>query len=239
MPLYRAQTTYAYLRHIPSPPCEFEPLHRKMEEMKNFVENLLDTYETRVKVISGAMRATANHLRDLSGEQAKMTLELRGILAKKRSFRKKDFDSLLQDVVVRNLDREKGITQALEDLQKEEQSMIARLRGILTGREQIKLSEFKPLSKDMIERLSLREKKASDMLRRFHIEQAELSRGLRRLLDKGEDVRVKDFKAMAGAVKLRQQERDSGVGRMLDDLDEVQQEINLQWQDLRKIHLSI
>jgi len=50
-----------------------------------------------------------------------------------------------------------------------------------------------------------------------------LSRGLRRLLDKGEDVRVKDFKAMAGAVKLRQQERDSGVGRMLDDLDEVQQ----------------
>ncbi len=201
---------------------------------KIFVENLLDTYETRVKVTIKAMRATVDYLSDLSKEQAKMTLELRGILAKKQSFRRKDFDSLLQDIVVRNLDREKEINQALDDLQNEEYSMSARLRRIIAGEEQIKLSDFKLVSKEIIERLNQREKKVSDLLRQFHIEQGELSEGLRKLFDKGEDIRIKDFKAMTGAIKLRQQERDSEVGKMLDDLEGVQQEINLQWQDLRK-----
>ena len=208
-----------------------------MEETKAVIENLLDTYEKRVGVISKAMRATTEYLGDLSNEQAEMALQLRDILARKESFRRKDFDSLLQDIVVWNIDRGKEITQALEDLQKEEESMITRLRGILTGREQIKLGEFRSLSKDIVERLSQREKKASDMLRRFHIEQGELSGSLRRLLDKRKDVRIKDFKVMTEAVKLRQQEKDSDVGRMLDDLEQVQEEVNLQWQGLRKSYL--
>ncbi len=204
---------------------------------KIFVETLLDTYETRVKVTIKTMRATVDYLSALSREQAKMTLELRGIMAKKQSFRRKDFDSLLQDIVGRNLDREKEITQALDDLQKEEDSMSARLRRIVTGEEQIELSEFKLVSKEIIERLHVREKKASDLLRQFHIEQAELSEGLRKLLDKGEDIRIKDFKAMTGAIQLRHQERDSEVGKILDDLEGIQEEINLQWQDLRKNYL--
>ena len=208
-----------------------------MEETKAVIENLLDTYEKRVGVISKAMRATTEYLGDLSNEQAEMALQLRDILARKESFRRKDFDSLLQDIVVWNIDRGKEITQALEGLQKEEESMITRLRGILTGREQIKLGEFRSLSKDIVERLSQREKKASDMLRRFHIEQGELSGSLRRLLDKRKDVRIKDFKVMTEAVKLRQQEKDSDVGRMLDDLEQVQEEVNLQWQGLRKSYL--
>lgn len=208
-----------------------------MEETKAVIENLLDTYEKRVGVISKAMRATTEYLGDLSNEQAEMALQLRDILARKESFRRKDFDSLLQDIVVWNIDRGKEITQALEDLQKEEESMITRLRGILTGREQIKLGEFRSLSKDIVERLSQREKKASDMLRRFHIEQGELSGSLRRLLDKRKDVRIKDFKVMTEAVKLRQQEKDSDVGRMLDDLEQVQEEVNLQWQGLRKSYV--
>ncbi|MCK4417158.1 MAG: hypothetical protein KAV99_03235 [Candidatus Latescibacteria bacterium] len=208
-----------------------------MEETKAVIENLLDTYEKRVGVISKAMRATTEYLGDLSNEQAEMALQLRDILARKESFRRKDFDSLLQDIVVWNIDRGKEITQALEGLQKEEESMITRLRGILTGREQIKLGEFRSLSKDIVERLSQREKKASDMLRRFHIEQGELSGSLRRLLDKRKDVRIKDFKVMTEAVKLRQQEKDSDIGRMLDDLEEVQEEISLQWQGLRKSYV--
>ncbi|ODS34300.1 MAG: hypothetical protein SCARUB_00559 [Candidatus Scalindua rubra] len=207
-----------------------------MDGIKSFIENLLDTYEKRVAVISQAMRATADNLRDLSKEQAEMALQLRDTLAKKTSFRRKDFDSFLQDVVIQNLDREKEITKALEDLQKEEESMIARLRDILTGKENVKLVEFKLISKDLIERLSQREKKAADMLRWFHIEQEELTRGLRKLIDK-EDIRIKDFKVMVESIKLRQQERDSDVGRMLEDLEEVQQQINWQWEDLRKSYL--
>lgn len=211
---------------------------QKMEEIKTFIENLLDTHEIRVKVISKAMRATVDHLKDLSGRQAKMALELRDSLARKQSLRKKDFDSFLQDIVLQNLDKEKEITRAIEDLEKEEGAMSASLRRILAGKEQITLGEFKLTSKEIIERLTEREKKASDMLRQFHIRQGEVSEGLSRLLDKGEDIKVKDFKVMTDAIKIKYQERDSDVGRMLDDLEEVQQGINLQWQELRKSYLK-
>lgn len=209
-----------------------------MEEIKTFIENLLNTHEIRVKVISKAMRATVDHLRDLSGQQAKMALELRDSLARKQSLRKIDFDSLFQDIVLQNLDKEEEITRAIEDLEKEAGSMSAFLRRILTGEEQITLGEFKLASKEIIERLTEREKKVSDMLRRFHIRQGEVSEGLSRLHDKGQDIKVKDFKVMTDAIKIKQQERDSDVGRMLDDLEEVQQGINMQWQELRKSYLK-
>ncbi len=83
---------------------------QKMEEIKTFIENLLNTHEIRVKVTIKAMRATVDHLRDLSGQQAKMALELRDSLAIKQSLRKIDFDSLFQDIVLQNLDKEKEIT---------------------------------------------------------------------------------------------------------------------------------
>ena len=208
-----------------------------MENVETFFENLLDTYETRIRIVSEAMRNTVDHLRDLSVEQAKMAVELRESLAIKRSFRKRDFDSLFQDIVLENLGKEKDISRAMENLRKEQESMSTRLRKIITGEEQITLSGFRLVGKEIIERLSEREKEVSDMLRRFHIEQSEVSNGLRRLVDKGDDVKIGDFKVMTEAMQIRQEERNSEVGRLLYDLEEGKQEINMQWEDLRRSYV--
>ena len=208
-----------------------------MEKIETFFEKLLDTYESRISLVSEAMTRTVHHLSDLSVEQAKMAVELRQSLAKKRSFRKSDFDSRFQDIVLENLGQEKEVSRAMEDLRKEQQSMSARLRKIITGEEQITLSEFRLVGKEIIECLGEREKQVSDMLRRFHIEQSEVSNGLRKLLDKGDDVKIGDFKVMTEALQIRQEERNSEVGRLLYDLEEGQQEINMQWEDLRRSYV--
>lgn len=208
-----------------------------MEKIETFFEKLLDTYETRISLVSEAMTSTVDHLKDLSVEQAKMAVELRESLARKRSFRKRDFDFLFQDIVLENLGKEKEVSRAMEDLRKEQESMSARLRKIITGEEQITLSEFRLVGKKIVERLSEREKEVSDMLRRFHIEQSEVSKGLRRLLDKGDDVKIRDFKVITEAMQIRQDERNSEVGRLLYDLEESQQEINMQWEDLRRSYV--
>ena len=176
------------------------------------------------------MQETTLFLKRLSKEQAEMALQLRDILAKKESLRKRDFDYLLEDIVLKNLGKERNVNKVLRSFQKEEEEMVARLRNILTGSEKIKLSEFKLLSKEILERLDRKEKEASDMLRNFHIEQEEFARGLRKLVEKGNQVKAKDFKAVTESLRLRQIEREGEVGKLLSDFGKVQEEVNLRWE---------
>ena len=200
-----------------------------MDNMKSVVDNILNSYETRIKVVGKVMQDTTALLRQLSREQAEMALQLRDTLARKESLRKRDFDYLLEDIVLKNLDKEKKVNEVLESFQKEEEEMVARLRNILTGTEKIKLDAFRSLSKEILERLDKKEKEASDVLRSFHIEQEELAGGLRKLIEQGDQIRIKDFKRMTDNLRIRQLTRESEIGNLLTDLAEVREEVKLRW----------
>jgi len=194
------------------------------------VDHILDSYEARVKVVGQVMKETTALLRRLSEEQTQMASHLRDLLAKKESLRKKDFDSLLTDVVAQNSDKEKEVNEVLESYQKEQGDVIARFRNILTGNEKIKLSDFRVLSKKILGLLDKREKEISDLLRSFHIEQEEVAASLRKLVEKGDQVRTRDFKAVIESLKLRRLERGGEVGQLLNTLGNVQDEVKLRWQ---------
>ena len=198
-------------------------------DIKPIVNNILDSYETRVEVVGKVMKETTALLKRLSREQAEMALKLRETLAKKESLRKRDFDYVLEDIVLRNLDKEKKVNEVLENFQKEEEDLVARLRNVLTGREKIKLSDFRLLSKETLDRLDRREKEVSGVLKGFHIEQEELAAGLRRLVEKGDQVRTKDFRAMTESLRLRQLGRESGIGKLLGEFGKVEEEVKLRW----------
>ena len=200
-----------------------------MDNMKSVVDNILNSYETRVKVVGKVMQDTTALLRQLSREQEEMALQLRDTLARKESLRKRDFDYLLEDIVLKNLDKEKKVNEVLESFQKEEEEMVARLRNILTGTEKIKLDEFRSLSKEILERLDKKEKEAGDVLRSFHIEQEELVAGLRKLIEKGDQIRIKDFKTMTESLRIGQLARESEVGKLLSDFGKVREEVKLRW----------
>ena len=198
-------------------------------DIKPIVNNILDSYETRVEVVGKVMKETTALLKRLSREQAEMALKLRETLAKKESLRKRDFDYVLEDIVLRNLDKEKKVNEVLENFQKEEEDLVARLRNVLTGREKIKLSDFRLLSKEILDRLDRREKEVSGVLKGFHIEQEELAAGLRGLIKKGDQVRTKDFRAMTESLRLRQLGRETGIGRLLGEFGKVEEEVKLRW----------
>lgn len=201
-----------------------------MNNIKPVVDNILNSYETRVRVVGKVMQETTAFLKRLSREQGEMALQLRDTLAKKESLRKRDFDYLLEDIVLKHLDKEKKVNEVLENFQKEEEGMVARFRNILTGTEKIKLSDFRLVSKEILERLDRREKEVSEMLRSFHIEQEELAAGLRGLVEKGDQIKTRDFKAMTESIRLRQLEREGEIGKLLSDLGKVQEEVSLRWE---------
>jgi hypothetical protein len=93
----------------------------------------------------------------------------------------------------------------------------------------ISLEEFRLLSQNMLTRQKEQEGKLSRMLRELHLEQEELGAGLKKLLEKGEKVRIKDFKAMIRAVRLRQGGRWDKAGKMLDELWRIDEEVAIQW----------
>ena len=202
--------------------------------IKTVVDNILNSYETRVKVVCKVMKETALLLKCMSKEQAEMALQLRDTLAKKESLRKRDFDYLLGDIVLRNLDEEKKVNKILENFQKEEEGMIARFRNILTGAEKIKLSEFRVLSKEILEHLDRREKEVSEVLRNFHIEQGVFLAGLRKLVKKGDQIRTRDFKAMTESLRLKQLGKESEIGMLLSEFGKVQEEVKLRWEKVLK-----
>ena len=198
-------------------------------DLRTVVDNILNSYEARVKVVGNVMRQATSLLERLSKEQAEMALQLRDTLAKKQSLRKRDFDYRLEHIVLLNLDKKKKVNEVLENFQKEEQEMVGRLRDILTGSEKMKLSEFRLLSGNILERLGKREKEVSEVLRGFHVEQEELAAGLRNLVKKGDQIRTKDFKALTESLRLRQLEKEGEIGKLLGEFGKVQEEVNLRW----------
>ena len=69
----------------------------------------------------------------------------------------------------------------------------------------------------------------------MQIEQEELRVALRNLLEKGEEVRVKDFRVMIKALRVQQSDRDTELTNMLDDFDVVRTRVQDQWQSVARV----
>jgi len=196
--------------------------------MGSSIENVIDSYEAQVATVAALMRQTVEVLRNLDYEQEKEVLELRDLLARAESLRRKDFDTLIAEIWARRREKEGEIGQTLESFLIEQQEMVAWLRKVV-GNGNISLGEFRLLSQHMLTRQKEQEGKMSRMLRELHLEQEELGAGLKKLLEKGEKVRIKDFKAMIRAVQLRRGGRRDKVGKMLDELWRIDEEVATQW----------
>ncbi|MDP3013129.1 MAG: hypothetical protein Q8M92_02720, partial [Candidatus Subteraquimicrobiales bacterium] len=181
----------------------------------------------------GRLVKQANELlKSFHAEQEELASKLRDNLAKGECLRKKDFDLMMESIRAQRKKRENEAAGVLERFQREEEEMIAELRKIITSGERTRLEEFKTMKESILARQKEREERVREVLRNFHLEQEELGAGLRRLLSKNESVRIKDFKAMVKAVRVQQRERESEVGKMLEDFRRAREEVSAEWQNL-------
>lgn len=196
--------------------------------MGSSVESVIDSYEARVKTVGALMKKTVEVLKRFDLEQEEKVVELRDLLAKAESLRRKDFDNLMAKIWARRREKEDKASHILDGFLKEQGELVAWLKKVIADGN-IGLEEFKLLSQNFISRQKQAEEELSRMLRELHLEQEELGTGLKQLLRKGEKVRIKDFKAMIKAIRLRQEGRQDEVGKMLDELWGVDEEVATQW----------
>lgn len=203
---------------------------KERNEFQNIIDKIINSYEIKVKTVASLMRQVVQKIKGFHEEQIRMADKLKDILAKNRSLRRKDFDTMMADIRIKQSQREKEISQMVEDFCKEEEEMVGKLREIISGNIPCAFKDFNILKKRMLNRPKESEKKLSRMLKNFHQEQQELAAGLQKLLEKGPEVRIKDFKAMIKAFHIEHHDEIIRVDEILDEFERVKDEIGSQWQ---------
>ncbi|MBU4462707.1 MAG: hypothetical protein KKB05_02030 [Proteobacteria bacterium] len=200
------------------------------EELKALANSIIDSYEVRVSTVKTLM-AQANHLlKSFQMELEEMVAGLRDNLAKSESLRKKDFERMIKDIIERRRQRGQEAEQSLKLFQEQEEEMVSRLRKIVLGGSRSGLEDIEAIKEDISTRQKEREKKVIKTLKSFQIELEEFRAGLKKLLSKGEEVKVKDFKFMLKSMRAQQMDRDAEMAVTLDDLELVRDRVQTQWQ---------
>lgn len=205
---------------------------KSRDDLKQFADALLDSYEMRVNTVNSLMGQAYEALKCYQVEVQDMILRLRDNLAKAESLRKKDFDRMIEDVATRWRSHAADTEQIFHSFQDQEKKMVDRLRILLLSGSSNGLEEVHEIRTDLSKKQKEREIKILHALKLLQVEQEELRTSLMSLLSKGESIRMKDFRMMLKALKAQQKEREGGLIRMIEDLNRVREGIQSRWRTI-------
>ena len=106
-------------------------------------QDIVASYEARIKVIQATAEDTQKLLEEFREKREKMSQELKGALSQHESLRKKDFDKMMEDILIAQKTREENVKQMLVDFQDEEMKVVKGLREMLKKGEKLRLKDFK------------------------------------------------------------------------------------------------
>jgi len=208
------------------------------ENLRALANGIIDSYEMRVKTVNGLMAQACHVITGFQTEIEEMIIQVRDNLARSESLRKTDFDRMMSDLTERREVRKAEAEAVFRRFQAEEEEMIGRLRKIMVAGGRSNPEDMEIIREDILRRQKEREADIVRVLKRFQVEQEELKRALRRLLEKGESVKVRDFKHMLKALRAQQGNRENQVDRMLEDLDLIRDKVQSQWRAVAGIEQS-
>lgn len=111
--------------------------------LKNLAENVIASYDTRVKAVREVVVDTYKTLEGFREKRQEMSDNLRDVLAKFESLRKKDFTAMMQDILLTQQKREESVKKMLADFREEEARVAEQLRTLLKRGEEIRMADFK------------------------------------------------------------------------------------------------
>ncbi|MDI6793709.1 MAG: hypothetical protein QME81_12740, partial [bacterium] len=180
------------------------------EEMKDTVDNIISSYEARIRSISDIFDTTHQLLQgfhesflDTRQEREKINTQLRESLAQNGSLRRKDFDLMMEGILSTQEEREKEVKNLLGSYLNEQKEMaqtlrdhLARVKDALAKGDAQRVRDFQDLIKDILAGKDERKNEVISRLKDFQKEQQEMTKRFQKLLAEGRQLRIKDLKAM-------------------------------------------
>lgn len=207
-------------------------------EKENVLDSIISSYEARIQSIEAFFDATGHIFKDFQesllstrAEREKINNQLRENLAQNGSLRKKDFDRMM-GVISSYLDEsEQEVRQLSGKYLNEQTRLVQQLRqglkdfkNALAEGQSEKVKELQTLIKEILSKQDESKIEVTSKLKEFQQGQQQTSKMLKELLSKGEDLRIKHFKAMLAEFKKQRAERiacqESRRQEVKDMLDE-------------------
>jgi hypothetical protein len=176
------------------------------EEMVRLARELIASYEARVSSVEHIIEATHEMLEAFRSQREAMRIQLRETLARAASLRRRDFDAMMQGILVGQEERQERIKEAMRGYLSEhkataqalKEALSLRLRrtqaGLANG-EAKRIETVEELLGGIVARRQQREQEVTALLAEFQREQEEIARALGGLLSNGGSLKVKEFKA--------------------------------------------
>jgi chromosome segregation ATPase len=224
-------------------------------DLKNAVENVISSYETRIESVGAIFDTTHQILDDFQEaffdnkeEGRKINTELRDILAHNEHLRRKDFDSMTQGILSAQEERETEVKNLLKGYLNQQREMartlrenLAKFKDALAKGDVQRVKEFQKMIKEVLANQDARKEEVTSKLKEFQREQQEMAKGLKALLAKGRELRIKDLKEMLQEFRAQhkerlahQIERRKEVNKMLGTFKQERKEAAKNWQALQK-----
>jgi hypothetical protein len=189
--------------------------------MKNMVDQIVSSYETRIESIGTLFDTThqilqgfQDSLLDTREEREKLNRELRENLAKNKSLRRKDFDNLMEGIILTQNERKREVRDLLNSYLHEQKEMaqglkenLGKFKDSLAKGEAQRIKEFQEMIRGILVKQEERKEEVTLRLEEFKKEQIMLTSRLKELLAKGKELRIRDFKSMLKEFNARYQER--------------------------------
>ena len=124
-------------------------------------KDVVASYEARIKVVQAITEDTRRLLGEFRQKREKMGQELKEALAGHESLRKKDFDKMMEDILMTQKTREENVKTMLADFHSQEMAVVGNLREMLKKGEKLRLKDFKKTLTKIREEQEIREKESS------------------------------------------------------------------------------
>jgi len=188
---------------------------------ESILEDIIFSYETRIQSIEAFFEATHQVFQDFQDslvntrqEREKINSQLRESLAKNGSLRRKDFDKMMNVISLHLDESEQQVRKLSQEYLGEQTKLMQQLReglrdfkDALTKGQVQKVRELQTLIKEILTRQDESKIEVTSKLKEFQQGQQQTSKMLGDLLARGEDLRIRDFKAMLTEFKRQRKER--------------------------------
>lgn len=203
-------------------------------EMKKIAEDVVFAYQSKISEVAKIVDNTSQILEDFKAKRNEMSNQLKEALAKEESLRKKDFNSMMEDILTCQDERIFEVKRLLKTFFEEQREIAEIIKNNLTGG-LIKINDFKKMLENIQVKQKARENEVRITLQAFRKEYKEMAESLRSLLDKREAITIKDFKEMVRNIREKQTERaETGKERLFTSRKE-RKDLVSPWSELTEV----
>jgi len=152
-------------------------------DMKNLGEEIIASYDMRIKAVGGLVKDTHKMLKGFHTEHKEMSAALRADLAKGEQSRLKDFKAMMSDIEKTLADLTKNVSSMIKGFQKDHKAMADELEASLEQGEAGRLKDFQKMMSDIQKAIKDIETYVANKLKEFNKAHADMSEELKKELN--------------------------------------------------------